>query len=190
MVRVFVGIDLPPVAKTKLLSLAKKIPLPDDSKLLWVDENNIHITLKFLGEVSDYELNKIIDELKKISFKPFSCRVSGFSSFPSESFIKVLSGNIIIGGDELRKLAGLVDEKVKKFVRPEEREFSTHLTLARVKNPGDKREFVLALKKSLFDIDFNVSEFKLIKSVLTDEGPVYTILYNFPLKSTKIPADF
>lgn len=181
MVRLFIGIDLPRLTKDKLFSLGSKIPLPSNSKLKWVEAENMHITLKFLGEIEDSKIKSIIDSLSKISFKSFDCRISKFSPFPSLKLIKIISGIITKGDVELKELANLVDESLSKIVPRESRGFTTHLTLARVKTPGNKEEFGEAVKKPSFDIDFKVNEFKLIKSVLTETGPKYTTLYVFPL---------
>lgn len=131
-----------------------------------------HLTLKFLGEVDEKKAALIIEKLNSIKFTPFSVTLAHLGVFPSPSHI-----NVIWAGfekdEKIKELQKLIDGVIDGLFLKES-DFKAHITLARVKLAYDKE----GLKKNIQNIkvekkEFKVNEFKLIKSTLTGEGPVY-----------------
>ncbi len=134
-----------------------------------------HLTLKFLGEVEE---NKIKESLKNIKFEAFKISTSNIGVFPNENYIRV----VWIGLKPENKIIELqreIDNKLKKVFRKDKR-FHPHLTLARVKFIKDKNKFKELLKDIKVEkLEFNVDNFKLIKSTLTRDGPIYECIESF-----------
>lgn len=169
--RTFIAIDVPEEISKYLKQLQKEIneraSLP----------KTFHLTLKFLGEVRHIEAEKIKEELSKIKFKPFKLKLNKIGFFPDERNIRV----VWVGFKDNRDLIDLQNQ-VNKATQDykEDHPFSPHLTLARIKFVRDRKAFLESLKKiQVKDLEFTVNKFKLIKSELTPEYPIYTTLAEF-----------
>lgn len=140
--------------------------------------NTFHLTLRFLGEVSDSDIEKIKELLKEIKVKPFNVELSNIGVFPNENYIKV----VWIGFEDNIDIINLqqkIENSLQSIFKKEKR-FHPHITLGRVKFVKDKPKFVEALKEIKVEKkQFEVTQFKLIKSTLTSEGPIYEDLTTF-----------
>lgn len=132
-----------------------------------------HLTLKFLGEIEENKVEKVKDSLKNIKFEPFKVSLSNLGVFPNENYIRV----IWIGlepKDKIIEFQQKIDNELISLKFKKEKKFHPHITLARVKHIEDKKEFITNLKQiKTQNLEFNINSFKLIKSTLTPEGPVY-----------------
>lgn len=175
--RLFIAFDIPDKVKKQLVSIQKQIKA-EDAKIKWVKAENMHLTLKFLGEVAEDKVDEIKERLKKVSFEAFNVVVSDIGVFPSEDYIRV----IWVGfkdEDNMTGLAKRIREQLKEF--KDDHPFKAHLTIGRVRMIKDKRGLVEGLKKIKVEPErFSVKEFKLYKSTLTREGPIYEELAVFP----------
>lgn len=174
--RLFIAFGVSEEVRNHLLDLQKNLPL--DAKLNLVKE--FHETLKFLGDVDDDNVDMIKALLSNISFNQFTAKTSGIGVFPDEKLIRV----VWVGLEPKDKITGLQQEIEKALldVFPKDTRFHPHLTLARIKFVKDKKDFMEKLKKlPVKEIEFPVSSFKLIKSTLTPEGPVYEDVAEFSL---------
>jgi len=175
--RLFIAIEIPNDMRNYLGKIQEKI---DDvtNKIRFVDKNNIHLTLKFLGEVQPDKTEEVKEILKKITFSPFSVHLDGIGVFPSESYIRV----VWIGlkpEDKILELQKDIDEKLKKLFK-KEKNFEAHVTLARVKFVENTENFINKLKNiKIENKKIEVSNFKLVKSALTPIGPIYEDLEVF-----------
>ena len=144
--------------------------IPKDVKASFPKQ--FHLTLKFLGETDKKDL--ILDKLKNISFKPFVLKTTNIGFFPSDDYIKVVWLGLE-GNDELLKLQKQVEAQLKDFNFRKDHDFHPHITLARIKflSPDQKRDFVKLKDLEIESKEFQVEEFKLIKSELLPDGPVY-----------------
>ena len=117
-------------------------------------------------------LEEIKNNLKKIIFKPFSVVLNGVGVFPNENHIRV----IWVGlkpEEPVLELQKEIDDNLKKLFK-KEKNFKSHLTLARVKYIDDKESFINKLKKiKTENKKIDINNFKLIKSTLTKDGPIY-----------------
>ncbi len=169
--RLFIAIEVPDEVSNYLKQIQKEINEKSTKP------KTFHITLKFLGEITEKEYKNIKENLSKIKFKPFKLKLNKIGFFPDERKIKV----IWVGfkdNRELIKLQNQVENATKEY--KQDHPFSPHLTLARIKFVKDKRAFIESLRKiQIDDLEFEVHNFKLVKSDLKPEGPVYTVLDEF-----------
>ena len=173
--RVFVAVDTPKSVVEELKMIQKSLR---EAELKLVKD--FHLTLKFLGDVPEPRIEMVKEALKKIKFKPFKTQLTEIGVFPNPNYIKVVW--VGISPDNFISLQKQVDDVFEKLGFKRDKRFHPHLTLARVKFVKDKEGF----KKTLREIkvekwEFEVNEFKLIKSMLTKQGPIYEDLAVFKL---------
>lgn len=171
--RLFIAIDFNEL-KDYFFELQKH--LPKNAKLSLT--KTFHITLKFLGEVQPDKVEEIISKLKTIKFEPFKTFLDSIGIFPSENYIRV----VWIGlkpEDKVLELQKQIDESLSKLFK-KEKDFKSHITLARVKYPEDKKQFLEQLKKiKVENKKIEIKDFRLMKSTLTPKGPIYEDLMVF-----------
>lgn len=170
--RLFIAIEVPKEVREHLNSIQKE--LPDELKFV----KEYHLTLKFLGEVEDDKVDEIKKKLKEIKFDSFTAELSDVGVFPNEDYIKV----VWVGVEPKDKIIELQQKVEKSLLRMflNDNRFHPHITIARVKFLKDKEGFKKKLKEIKAEkLSFDVGSFKLIKSVLTKEGPVYEVLEEF-----------
>jgi len=184
-VRSFISIDL---EDEKILSQVESIMSSLSSlggDLKPVERENIHLTLKFLGNVSASKLEEIKSSLTRVAFPPFSLEIKGAGAFPSLKRMNV----IWIGVGEGWSQVELIFEQTEKLLHQlgfsrETRPFSPHITVARVKS-GRKRDEIAAFLGHLTDESFgtfNVQSVRLKQSVLSPSGPKYSTLFEVPAR--------
>ena len=165
--RLFIAIDFNEL-KDYFLELQQK--LPKNAKLSLV--KSFHLTLKFLGEVPPNKAEEAIAILKKIKFEKFDACLNSVGIFPTENYIRV----VWVGLRPEEKILGLqkqIDDSLKGLFR-KEKDFKAHITLARVKFPEDKKQFVEEIKKiEVESKKIELKDFRLVKSTLSPKGPIY-----------------
>jgi len=175
--RLFIAFDVSEDVKSYLSELQKH--LPKDAKLNLVKE--FHLTLKFLGDVDENKVDKIKAALTNVDFTKFTAKTSNLGIFPDEKLIRVAW----VGLEPKETIIALQQEIENNLsdLFPKDIRFHPHLTLARIKSVKDKSAFTEQLKKiPTKEIEFSVNSFKLIKSTLTPEKPVYEDVAEFVLK--------
>ncbi len=175
--RAFIAIDLD--QKDYFEDLQDQFPVDSNSKIKLTKA--YHLTLKFLGEIPEKQIDEIKSKLSQIKFKSFKITLSKPGVFPSENYIRV----IWIGLKDNREIINLQKEIEKSLLEifPKDERFHPHLTLARVKFVKDREIFIRKLKAIKIKLkEMTIKEFKLIKSELTPKGPVYEDLTIFNLK--------
>ena len=173
--RTFIAIELPEELSAKLKSIQEQL-VTDSAKLTLT--RAFHLTLKFLGEIDDSRADDLKNMLAKIKFKPFEARLTKLGFFPDENYIRVIH----IGLEPEKQIKALqknIESSLPKFKK--DNRFHPHITLARVKFVKDKEQFKTTISKIKLPEfpEFKVENFKLIKSTLTPEGPVYEELASF-----------
>lgn len=175
--RLFIAINLPKEIKDYLFSLEKEFR--DSGKINFVYKSNLHLTIKFLGQVDENKLKEIKEKLSNIKFKPFEVYLNNTGIFPNKDFIRILWVDLI-PKDKVIELAKRIDEQLMEF--SEKQEFSAHITLGRVKFLKNKQEFLKKLSLKIKPLKFGVKSFELMKSDLSKDGPEYTILETYSLE--------
>jgi RNA 2',3'-cyclic 3'-phosphodiesterase len=166
MLRLFVGIDLPPEFKLELSTLCIGLP-----GARWVDAGNYHITLRFIGEVDEGVASDVDLALARIRAPRFDVTLAGIGSFTGRE--------LYVGVARNEALAHLRDKVESALVRaglaPEGRRFAPHVTLARLKGrEGDgKIESYLQAHATYRAASFAVDRFNLVASYLTKSGSIY-----------------
>lgn len=144
----------------------------------FTEVENIHLTLKFLGEIEESKAKEVQERLKEIKKEKFYVELGEAGVF-NKKFVKIIW--IKLNGKGIFQLQKAIDEKIKDLFCPEER-FMSHITIARVKILPDKKALIEYLKSiKPKKIKFLVKEFSLKSSVLKPEGPVYEDIEKFSL---------
>jgi 2'-5' RNA ligase len=190
LIRSFIAIELPPAVKQELITLEGVLKKRSPQVVRWVDPQGIHLTLKFLGDVASDridEINMAIDEATQ-GLSPFRLELQEVGAFPNLDRVQV----VWVGAKgELDKLAYLqkqIESNTEQLGFPrEERAFTPHLTLGRVRNytsPDDRKKLGQILAQTTFVSSqvIAVDSVNLMNSQLTNSGAIYTRLYVSLLK--------
>jgi len=188
-VRVFIAIDIDDKIRKAIADLQKQIASKVDVKkgdLKWVEPNNIHLTLKFLGEISDEQLEEVKEIVNTVAqaHQKFNLEIESVGSFGGRS-AKVVWVGAGKGTDALLALQKDLDDLLAQAGYPkEEREFSAHLTLCRVNHPiaGLKMGEAIAQFSHLKLGSIAAESLCVYQSQLTPAGPNYTLLGEFKLR--------
>ena len=176
--RAFIALDLPREAINEIKRIQEQIKKRNLFTGKFTETENLHLTLKFLGEISEEDVEKVKTKLKEIKFDSFEANLSEVGVF-SESFIKIIW--VKFGGRGVFMLQKEIDEKLKDLFTSEDR-FMSHITIARVKHVSGKKELLEYLKSvKIKKINFKVDRFFFKKSELFPEGPVYNDIENYPV---------
>ncbi len=170
--RLFVAVDIPDELREKFKPLLKL--LSGYRGIKPVEPENLHITLKFLGEVNDARAELVRDRLRNVKFDPFTIRFQGVGFFPRPDYMRVIW--IGVEGDGIYELAEKVEKEMRKLGFKKDREFRAHMTVGRVKRVDADLRAKLVEELKEFDRDygeFTVDSFKLKRSTLTPKGPIY-----------------
>lgn len=178
--RAFIAIKLPKEVKAHLGNLQEKLKSAR-ADVKWIAPENMHLTLKFLGEIDNSQLEKIAEILEDTANnkKPFNIRISSIGAFPKLDFPRIIWVGIDKGDKETGEIARELEEKVSLLGIPKEkRAFACHLTIARTRSNLNQSALVKILKDREKDFSGEVPEFAatkitLFKSTLTPKGPIY-----------------
>ena len=184
--RLFVALEIPSAVRKNLAEFLATLRAIS-SQPRWVRTENLHVTLKFIGEVQAEKLGDIRAALSIVhSDGAVTLDFSGVGFFPSEKRPRVFWAGIE-ASENLAGLAGDIDRAVEKFgVPPEKRPFSPHLTLARLEPPvlPDKLRGAIQENAKREFGSVAAREFHLIESKLKPSGAEYTTLETFPFVVT------
>ena len=173
--RCFIGIDLS-IEATKEIERLQRIIKPHIVGKITSSEN-LHLTLKFLGEIEDATLDNVKKKLSSIEHQSFELTLNELGVF-SQKLIKMVWVKV-----STVPLQPLVDNCLKDIFEPEHR-FMGHITIARVKKIEDKQSFLKLINNTTINkIIFTVREFYLKESILTHKGPIYKVIDKYCLKS-------
>ncbi len=179
-VRAFIAVALPQEAR-RCVQQCQEVLRRAGVRLRWVRSENVHLTLRFIGEVPETSVSAVADAMDRAvhGHCPFRLQVSGYGVFPAPRRPKVVW--LGVGGalDRLEALHGdIARELAQCGVVPELRAFQGHLTIGRVAGPLDWRWIQGAFEGAgpIASSPFAVREVLLLQSVLTPRGAVYTPL--------------
>ena len=171
--RTFISIEIPKEIKDYLYDLQNIFPR-NVAKIKFVAKKNLHLTLKFLPNVNQNQINIIKTKLKQLKFKPFTASMNKIGIFKKGSFGIILW--IDLNSPEIYSLQDDID----KLLQPEfkrENKFQAHLTLGRIKHIKNKEPFLNFLKTiKIKKLNFEIKKINFIQSNLTKDGPKYKII--------------
>jgi 2'-5' RNA ligase len=184
-VRCFVAIALPAPVKTLLVRVQEALRRAD-ADLKWVEEENLHLSLKFLGDLDPDALSRLkgLLSVEALRWPAMTLTYAGIGTFPERGEPRVVWAGC--GGDleKLAALGGAVERAAEQVGVPRERKpFVAHLTIGRVKSGRNLKRLQSAIA-SQRDVPLGrdeVKEFVLYQSTLTNRGPIYESIAAFPL---------
>ncbi len=170
LVRAFIAVKLPGNITDELENFLSELkPL---AKIRWVKKENMHITLKFLGEIPHDVLEDVKEKLSHMKYFPaFDVELSYIGAFPNLNAPRVLWLSGDTGKNELVSLAAKVNDVLDL---PKEK-YTPHLTLARLKDTYLPEELVRKLG-TVKTMRFSCGELFLMRSILTQKGPLYSVI--------------
>ena len=176
--RCFIAVDLSDECRDYLFNLQKEFSKYLKAK--WVEKKNLHLTLKFLGDLDENKLENVKKRLSDVKIKGFKIYLNEIGVFPNEDFINV----VWVGlkpTEEILDLQKKIDEELLDLFSKDQK-FLSHITLGRVKSIKNKEKFKKILKETeIKKIEFEVNNFRLYKSELTKDGPKYYLLEEYNL---------
>ncbi|MFC1987817.1 RNA 2',3'-cyclic phosphodiesterase [Chloroflexota bacterium] len=180
-IRSFIAIELPDELKSKLGQLEAQLQAGKQTWLKWVDPASIHLTLKFLGNITSVRTGEILRAMEAAAqtIPPFHLEVKDLGVFPNLNRVRVVWVGITGETDKLGQLQQYIDSNLTQLgFTPESRPFTPHLTLARSRNQAslDEREkFGRLITGTKFEAGtININAISLITSQLTREGAIYS----------------
>lgn len=182
--RLFVALNLPVEVRDRLAAAEDRLRRAQ-ADVSWVRPENVHVTLKFLGETEAKRLERIRPALHEVARAgaPFAMGVSGVGSFGGR-VPRVVWVGVGEGADPLTQLAGRIEAALARVGVPKERRgFTAHLTLGRVRSARNADALVAALQELHGEAfgALTATRFDLMQSELRPTGSVYTVLEEFPL---------
>jgi len=177
--RCFIAVDVEEPKLLDAIAEAQRRLQSSGADLKLVERENLHITLRFLGEIPPSLAEAVGELIREMSFKPFRVCFRGVGAFPNIHRPRVIWIGVSDGAEELKGLYAQVERGLLGLgLRGEDRPFTPHLTIARVRS-GRNRDRLAMTLESLIDAEFGsltVSHVRLKRSTLTPRGPIYTTL--------------
>jgi 2'-5' RNA ligase len=176
--RCFIAINFHDNIIDEIIRIQKIIQKEDVFIGKFTENDNLHLTMKFLGEIDEDKITKIKESLKKIKFKRFECSLEKLGVFSMETpriiWIKIKG--------EIYNFCKEVDECLSDIFEKEKR-FMGHITLARIKKIYNKKKLYEVLNKIKIEkLKISVEEFSLMESKLTERGAEYKEIEKYKLK--------
>ena len=185
--RLFIAIELPSNIIDGLRNVQEELK-DKSNKPSWAKPENIHLTLKFLGDIETNKIDSMVNILEGIAGKSFSFEISvkGVGTFPAAGTPRVIWVGIEENKDMLQLYNNIEEGLATLGVEKERRDFKPHLTLGRIKFLNDRAGLKRGLEKvaGLNLARFAVAGFALFKSTLTPEGAIHTRLKEYTLQTT------
>jgi len=189
-VRSFIAIELPDELKAGLTQLEAQLKMEKSPSVKWVDPYSIHLTIKFLGNITVDRISAITRAMETAAqgISPFQLKVTGLGGFPNLKRVQVAWVGI---GGEVDKLSQL-QQRIESSLVPlgftaESRPFTPHLTLARLRDrasPDERQRFGQLIANTSFETVYTikVDSINLMRSQLTREGAIYSRLSSVGLR--------
>lgn len=189
--RAFIAIELSKECKD-YLTLVESQFKKSNADVKWVSQDNLHITLKFLGDINEEQVNKLIAAITDIAskHKQFTLKLGPTGAFPGIRSPRIIWVGVTKGDNELKEIAREIELNAVKAGIPEENKpFSSHITIGRTRSGLNREELIQLLDSSTKGLPAEtpesiVKDITLYKSTLTPKGPIYEILAQANLATT------
>lgn len=182
LIRSFMAFDIANDDVRRNLSSAQSLLIQTGADLKLVETGNIHVTMRFLGDISPSIVDRIFEEMKKLQFVAFNVQIKGLGVFPSLSYPRVVWAGITEGVDQLRGIFDQLEPRLRGLgFAPDAKGFSPHLTIARVRSGRNKAQLADFVKGNA-NREFGIIKaecLRLKKSELSPRGPTYSDLREF-----------
>ena len=179
LIRTFISVPVP----EPLFNLQKKLKVTISEKMgkiRWLHKDQIHLTIKFLGDTTEDSINDVRHVMQKVAdeFKPFNLTVQKTGCFPRIERPRVMWTGVSGELDKLYQLVEKIQKKLNLLGFPkDENKYHPHITIARAKYPQKKTPDISTFLNTSFNpIPFPIKKVQFISSELFPNGPVYTIL--------------
>jgi 2'-5' RNA ligase len=177
MIRLFVAIELPGELRRRIAAMAGGVP-----SARWVSEDNLHLTLRFIGEIGEERIEDIAGGLAAVRGAPFPMTLAGVGHFETRRRVRTLWVGVSPSPALDALQARIETALVRAGLPPEGRKFSAHITLARLKGVTTAKVMSwLEANAGFAAAPFTVSAFTLLSSFLGHGGAVYRTVQEYPL---------
>ena len=178
-VRCFVAVDIEGPDLLDSLVRAQDLLRGTGADLKAVERENIHLTMRFLGDVREGSLEELKGVVSEVDFEPIRAELRGLGAFPSLRRPRVVWVGLTKGADELAEVFRRLESGLLGLgFKPEGRGFSPHITLARVRSGRNRESLAEQVSRNADEEfgEFTVRYIRLKKSVLTPKGPIYSTI--------------
>ncbi len=181
-IRSFIAFDMENEQVLSRLSAAQKLLVETGADLKPVEPQNIHMTIRFLGDISPSTVDKVYAAMKNVKFTPFSVLLHGLGVFPSLNYPRVVWAGMTQGVEQLKSIFTQLEPQIRALGFPADTYgFSPHLTIARVRSGINKQRLAEFVTKKA-DYEFGTIKadcLRLKKSQLSPKGPTYSTLREY-----------
>lgn len=178
-IRSFLAFDMENEAVRNKLASVQRLLAQTGADLKLVEPQNIHITVRFLGDITQNMVERIYAEMQKTQFTPFNVQIKSLGAFPDLRYPRVVWAGITEGADQLKAVFSQLEPRLRSLgFAPDNKGFSPHLTIARVRSGRNKAQLADFVAENA-DYDFGAIKaecLRLKRSDLTPRGPIYSTL--------------
>jgi len=187
-IRSFIAFDIESASVLERITEMQKMLAETGADLKFVEPKNIHITVRFLGNITPNMVDRIFEGMQKVQFVPFDVNIQGVGAFPDMRYPRVVWAGIREGANQLRGIFSQLEPYLRSLgFAPDPKGFSPHLTIARVKGGRNKAALVKFLVENA-NYEFGVVRaecLRLKRSDLTPKGPIYSTLREYCPKNSR-----
>jgi len=187
-IRSFIAFDIESASVLERITEMQKMLAETGADLKFVEPKNIHITVRFLGNITPNMVDRIFEGMQKVQFVPFDVNIQGVGAFPDMRYPRVVWAGIREGANQLRGIFSQLEPYLRSLgFAPDPKGFSPHLTIARVKGGRNKAALVKFLVENAnYEIGTVRAEcLRLKRSDLTPKGPIYSTLREYCPKNSR-----
>ena len=182
--RLFIAANISSLVREELDERIRELA-SSDADVRWVALQNLHVTMKFLGRVDEARLSLIQERLKNLvaKTKPFTARLSTLGAFPNNQDPQIVWAGVGEGQKLFQELAVRVSDSMKDLgFKEENREYTAHVTLGRVRSKKNIKNLAKALLDKKYDSQhpFAVDRLTLFESITDPRGAIYKVMEQFP----------
>jgi 2'-5' RNA ligase len=188
-IRSFIAIEMPPEVRKSLFRLQQSLKA-GGQQIKWVEPENLHLTLQFLGNIDSAKVGAITSAIEKVAagIRHFQIEVGGLGVFPDARRVNVIWVGLAGDLEKLDKLQKNIEAELTPLgFPPETRPFTPHLTIGRVRDfarPEERSSIGQMIARADYNVKYkiDVADVNLMKSQLTPGGPIYSKLATVTLK--------